>query len=266
MAEPLPALYALTPAEVASLGEFQLELRTGSQSHKVNLAITGVFTLLLGAAAVWLGIDALTGEPGRGIGGAALLFGGLAILPAAGLIWLALKLRWRLALFQNGFVQLKHGRQLVLWKDVESLFLGGINIDQKIVFQLTSGARITADNSYRDYSRFADEAREVLGKQITERSLATLGSQEAVTFGRWKIRSSGIEEKGKSPLAWKQVERISLDERVDGQVIYHALALWTKPAGSAEPIEWSSERVSNIPNFDALINLLRHLTGQSIDS
>ena len=88
-----------------------------------------------------------------------IVFGGLALLPAIGVFFLARKLWWRLGLYENGFVLVRGRKHVVRWDDVRSVFAGGLNIDQEVEFILNDGKRLKVDNSFKYFDGFSEAAR-----------------------------------------------------------------------------------------------------------
>src|SRR5262249_22025928 len=160
---------------------------------KINLAIVIVFTALLGGAALLLGVNALTGPPGRGIGWAALLFAAFAVLPGVGVLFLVRKLFWRLVLFNDGFVLVRGRERVVLWNDVRSVYSGGLSIDQHLEFVLEDGARLKVDNSFKDFAAFSNAARSNVAQRVLARADAALASGQGVSFGKLQLIGSGLE-------------------------------------------------------------------------
>jgi hypothetical protein len=251
---------SLSASERKALGPLQSEHVPASRTHKINIAIASIFTILPALAAVGLGIDALIGAPGRGIGWAALAFGALALLPAIGVYFLVRKLFWRLFLFANGFVFLRGKEHVVLWSDIKSLFVGGLNIDEHLQFILDDGTRLKIDNSFKDYSDFADAVRDNETRRVLARADAALKSGESFSFSKLRVTPAGLEHEGKQALAWANVERVSIERRVSGQVIYSAIVVWEKARGKKDPSEWAAKNMGMFPNFDAFLKLAARLT------
>src|SRR5262249_33778508 len=207
---------SLSAGDRNALGPLQSEHANASRTHKINIAIASVFTILLGGAALFLGLKALVGPPGRGIEGAALLFAFFAILPGLGVFFLVRKLSWRLIVFKNGFVFVRGKERVVLWNDVKSLFVGGLNIDQHLEFLLEDGRRLKVDNSFKDFPAFAQAARTNVAQRALARADAALAAGQGVSFGKLKMTKSGLEHEGQQTLAWPQVESIAIERRVSG--------------------------------------------------
>src|SRR5205809_228771 len=104
----------LSASDLSALGKFRSTHVAGSLMHKVNIAIASSFTVLLLVAAVFA-LKFWLENPGKGLWPVPMIFGGLALLPAVGLILLVRKLRWRLFLFDNGFVFSRSRDWVVLW-------------------------------------------------------------------------------------------------------------------------------------------------------
>jgi hypothetical protein len=107
----------LSDADRTALGAFRSFHPAASGIHKVNIGIASVFTVLLLGPAVAFLIAALR-SPGKGMEIGAGIFGAIGLAPAIGLVYLIRKLRWRLYLFDNGFVFARGANRVVLWDDV----------------------------------------------------------------------------------------------------------------------------------------------------
>lgn len=261
-----PAEVSISAVERSVLGGLVSFHPPASRTHLINISIAGGFAVVLLSVAAAIGVNAVTGEPGRGLEGAALFFGGLGILPAIGAAFLARKLFWKLFLFQNGFVLARGSKpEVVLWDDVAVLWMGGLNIDKHLDFQRRNQTRVRVDNSFSNYGEFAGTAREEVARRIIAQSQATLAKKEAVSFGKLALHFAGLEHAGKN-LSWASVSRLAIEDRVNGNVIFNALAVWTKPTRpQTEEGEWALIPVSELPNFDAFVTLAERLSKLTID-
>lgn len=253
----------LSAGDRKALGLVRSDHATASRTHKINIAIAGAFTLLPGGAAILIGLSALNSPPGSGLGWAALFFAGLAVLPAIGLFFLVRKLSWRLVLFKNGFVFVRGREIVVLWDDVKSLFVGGLNIDQHLDFHLTDDSRLKVDNSFKGFAEFAAAVRGEVAGVVLARADGALAKGEAVPFGKLQVTRGGLEQEGKGSLPWQRIARVVIEDRVSGNLIYGAMVVYAK--GKPAEVEWAAKRISNFPNLDAFAKLVERLGRIGID-
>jgi hypothetical protein len=104
MSQPGDPEVNVSASDRAALGSFRSIHPAGSSMHRTNITILSVFTLLLAGPAVACVIIALFRKPGTGFFITAAVLGVVALLPAVVLYLQIRKLRWRLYLFDNGFV------------------------------------------------------------------------------------------------------------------------------------------------------------------
>jgi hypothetical protein len=256
----------LSDGDRGALGAFRSFHPAASGIHKVNIAIASVFTLLPAAGAVWFLVAALR-QPGKGMWIGAALFGGLALLPAVGLVYLVLKLGWRLYLFENGFVFVRGSARVVVWDDVQSLYeqqdvVAGIRADRRLRFLLADGRRLNLDSSYRDYAAFARAVREGVARTVLRRAAEALPRGEAVAFGKLLLSKAGLAKPGGS-LPWAEVHSIAIEPRVTGQVHAHGVVVYRRgpPGGGArEKAEWYMKLIPSFGNVDAFLQLASQFT------
>jgi hypothetical protein len=257
---------ALSAGERAALGEFRSFHPAASGIHKVSIAIASIFTVLLMGGALWCLIEGLN-QPGKGILGGAALFGGLGLLPAAALIYVLVKLRWRLYLFENGFVLVRGSNRVVLWDDVQSFYeeqlvVGGIKAERQLRFLLKDGRRVTVDNSYKDFPAFAEAVRQAVTEAVLSRAAEELPAGRAIAFGKLKLSQAGLEKEGDS-LAWADVHSITIEPRIDGQVYTHGVVVYKRGPQSGkgkEKVEWYLKYVPSFGNVGAFLHLASRFT------
>jgi hypothetical protein len=221
------------------------------------MGIAAVFTLALGGAAVAALVALLTRPPGNGWGIGVGLFGALTLLPGIALFFLIRRLRWRLFLFDNGFVLVKGGERVVLWTDVKSFFRGGTRLEPKLWLTLEDGGRITLDSAFQGFSTFSATAEESVTRLALANGAAALSRGQAVSFGRMTLSQEGLENEGK-PLAWPDVDRLAIEWRRSGNVVYTALVVFKKT--SRGKVEWYARRLDAFPNFKAFVQLAGRFT------
>lgn len=249
----------LSASEQKALGAVQSEHKTASRTHTLNLLIASAFTGILLLAAIGLGVGGLVGGPNNGLGWAALVVFGVALLPGIGLFFVARKLGWRLVLFRNGFAFVRETAKVVKWEDVKSLYIGGFLVDKHLEFRLHDGTELKVDNSFKKFGAFSEAVRKGVSRAVVAEADAELKGGGEVKFGKVSLSKEGLEQEGKPSLAWAKVASITVEERVDGNVIYPALVIRAK-AGKGESTDWTVRRISMFPNFDAFIELAGRFT------
>jgi hypothetical protein len=256
----------LSEADRAALGTFRSFHPAASGMHKVNIAIASAFTLLMLAGALWFLFAGLR-SPGKGLEYGGLVFGGLALAPAAGLIYLILKLRWRLYLFDNGFVFSKGGNRVVRWDEIQSFYeqqdvVAGIKADQWLRFLLNDGRRLTIDSSYKDFAAFCQTVRERVTATVLARAAEALPKGQSIAFGKLLLSKAGLEKEGDS-LAWADVHSIAIEPRIDGRIYTHGVIVYKRnPESNAgkEKMEWYMKLVPRFGNVDAFLQLASQFT------
>ena len=221
----------LSTTDRAALGAFRSLHPASSGMHKLNIAIASLFTLLLMGPALGFLIAALN-KPGKGLGIGAAIFGGLGLLPLIGLGFLIRKLRWRLHLFEKGFVFTRGKNRMVLWDDVQSFYeqqdvVAGMRADRWLRFLLKDEQQFTIDSSYKDFAAFADAVRDGVTKAVLTQAAKVLPTGEAIAFGKLKLSKSGLEKEGES-LTWAEVHSITIEPRVDGQVHANGVVVYKR--------------------------------------
>jgi hypothetical protein len=266
MSQPSDSDLTLSDGERASLGAFRSVHPAASGIHKVNLAIASVFTLLPGGGAIAFAVGALN-NPGKGMWIGVLIFGALALGPAIGVVYLALKLRWRLYLFENGFVFARGSNRVILWEDVQSFYeqqdvVAGIRADRWLRFLFNDGRRLTVDSSYRDFAAFAEAARNGVTQAVLRRAERDLPAGRSIAFGKLKLSQAGLEKEGDS-IPWADVEGITIEPRIDGQVHAQAVVIYKRgmqSKGLKEKVEWYMKMVPRFGNVDAFLHLASQFT------
>jgi len=256
----------LSESDRAALGAFRSFHPSASGIHKVNIAIASIFTLLPMVGTIWFLIQAVR-QPGKGMAIGAAIFGALALLPAMGLIYLILKLSWRLYLFENGFVFVRGGNRIVLWRDIQSIYeqqevVAGIKADRRLRFLLTDGRRLNIDSSYQDFAAFAQAVGEGVTRTVLGEAARLLPRGEAIAFGKLKLSQAGLEKPGDS-LAWADVHSIAIEPRIDGQVHAHGVVVYKRnqqAGGSKEKVEWYMKLIPNFGNVEAFLRLASQFT------
>ncbi len=266
MSQPSEPDLALSDDDRAALGAFCSFHPAASGIHKVNLAIASVFTLLPGGGAIAFMVGALN-NPGKGMWIGALIFGALALGPAIGVVYLLLKLRWRLYLFDNGFVFVRGSPRVVLWDNVQSFYeqqdvVAGIRADRWLRFLLNDGRRFTVDSSYKDFAAFAEAARKGVTQAVLRRAAQELPAGRSVAFGKLKLSQAGLEKEGEA-IPWSAVDSIAFEPRVDGQVHAQAVVIYKRglqSQGINEKVEWYMKMVPRFGNVDAFLRLASQFT------
>jgi hypothetical protein len=253
LGEPL----ALSVSDRHALGRWRSYHPTGSRIHNINIGIAAVFTLLLGGAAVGALVALISGTPGNGWWIGVGLFGGLALLPGIALFFLIRKLNWRVFLFDNGFVLVKGSERVVLWTDVKSLCRGGTRLEPKLWLALEGGGRITLDSAFKDCWTFSSAAEENVTRLVLANGADALARGEAVSFGKMTLSHEGLDNEGKR-LVWPDIERLAIEWRRSGNVVYTALVVFQKT--SRGKVEWCARRLDTFPNFKAFLQLAARFT------
>lgn len=261
MSQPSEPDLTLSDDDRAALGAFRSYHPAASGMHKVNLAIASAFTVLLLAGALWFLLAGLN-NPGKGLEIGALVFGAIALLPAIGVVYLALKLRWRLYLFGNGFVFARGSNRVVLWEDVQSLYeqqdvVAGIRADRRLRFLFTDGRWLSVDSSYKDFAAFAEAVSQGVTNAVLRRAKRELPAGRSIEFGKLKVSQSGLEKEGDS-IPWSAVDSITFEPRVDGQVHAMAVVIYKRgmqSKGINEKVEWYTKMVPRFGNVDAFLRL-----------
>jgi hypothetical protein len=248
---------ALSASDRHALGRWRSFHPTGSRMHKISIGIAAFFTLAFCAAAAAALVALLTGPPGNGWGIGVGLFVALALLPGIALFVLIRRLRWRLFLFEKGFVLVQGGERVVLWTDVKSLFRGGTRLEPKLWLTLEDGGRITLDSAFQGFSTFSGTAEENVTRLVVEKGAAALSKGEAVSFGKMTLSQEGLENEGKR-LGWPDVDRLGIEWRRSGNVVYTALVVFKKT--SLGKAEWCAKRLDAFPNFKAFLQLAGRFT------
>jgi hypothetical protein len=220
--------------------------------HKISIGIAAFFTLAFGGAAAAALVALVTGPPGNGWGIGLGLFGALALLPGSALFFLIRRLRWRLFLFENGFVLVQGGERLVLWTDVKSVFRGGTRLEPKLWLTSADGGRITLDSVFQGFTTFSGTAEENVTRLVLQKGAAALARGEAVSFGKMKLSQEGLEDEGKR-LPWPDVDRLGIEWRRSGNVVYTALVVVKKTDHGQ--VEWCARRLDAFPNVKAFLQL-----------
>ncbi|HMF13283.1 MAG TPA: DUF6585 family protein [Gemmataceae bacterium] len=251
----------LSDAERAALGAFRSAHPAASKMHKVNIAIAGVFTLVLMGAAVAFLIPAVK-APGKGMEIGAGIFAALGLLPAFALGYLLVKLRWKLYLFDKGFVFARSANRIVLWEDIQSLYdqqdvVSGIRADRWLRFLLQDGRRLTVDSSYKDFGVFAASVRDSVTKAVLARAATELPAGRAIAFGKLMLTKAGLKKPEES-LPWTDVHSIAIEPRRDGQVLADGVVVYKRGVeskGSKEKVEWYVKLAPRFGNVDAFLRL-----------
>jgi hypothetical protein len=256
----------LSDADRAALGAFRSFHPAASGMHKVNIVIAAIFTLVLLGPAVLFLILALK-APGKGNEIGLAIFGVLGLAPAIGLAYLIRKLGWRLYLFDNGFVFARGGNRVVRWEDVQSFYeqqdvVAGMKADRRLRFLLQDGRRLTVDSSYKDFADFAGAVRDGVTEAVLARAAEELPAGRSIAFGKLLLSEAGLEKPGES-LSWAEVDGITIEPRVDGQVHAQGVVVYKRMApakGVKGKVEWYVKLVPNFGNVDAFLQLASRFT------
>lgn len=256
----------LSESERAALGAFRWFHPAASGMHKVNIAIASIFTLVPMGLAIWFFLAGLN-APVNGLLIAAAVFGGLGLLPGIGLIYEILKLRWRLYLFENGFVFVRVGSRIVLWDDIQSFYeqqdvVAGMRADRRLRFLLADGRRLAIDSSYNDFAAFAQAVGESVTRSVLRRAAEVLPRGESIEFGKLKLSQAGLEKPGGS-LPWAEVHSIAVEPREAGNVRAHGVVVYKRglqAAGVNEKVEWYMKLVPSFGNVEAFLHLAGRFT------
>ncbi|MCI0379919.1 MAG: hypothetical protein L0215_20240 [Gemmataceae bacterium] len=246
--------------ERKALGVFEsVHAAAASRMHKWNIAIASIFSVLLLVPGLWLLVWGLFVKRGAGIEYAGLAFGGLGIPCVIGVLFLVRRLKWKLYLFDNGFVWDRGKLRLILWKDVKYLseskhLLGGRAADYQLRFVTNDEARFTIDSSYRDFEQFADAVRVGVTLTVFERAKKAFASGESIPFGKLHMSKEGFEKDGET-LAWKDIARMG----VEGTELF-AVSIYRREKGKTEPTRWYFKDVPDFANFDAFLKLAAKFT------
>jgi hypothetical protein len=248
---------ALSASDRQALGRWRSFHPTGSRMHKINIGIAAFFTLAFCGAATAALVALLSGPPGNGWGIGVGLFVALALLPGIALFVLIRRLRWRLFLFEKGFVLVQGGERLVPWTDVKSVFRGGTPREPKLRLTLEDGRRIMLDSAFQGFSTFSGTVEENVTRLAVEKGVVALSKGDAVLFGKMTLSQEGLENEGK-PLGWPDVDRLGIEWRRSGNVVYTALVVFKKT--SRGNVEWCAKRLDAFPNFKAFLQLAGRFT------
>jgi hypothetical protein len=248
---------SLSASDRQALGRWQSSHPTGSRMHKISIAIAAFFTLAFYGAAAAALVAFLTGPPRNGWGIGVGLFVVLALLPGIALFVLVRRLRWRLFLFEKGFVLVQGGQRVVLWTDVKSVFRGGTRLEPKLWLTLDDGGRITLDSAFQGFSTFSGAAEENVTRLILQKGAIALSKGEAVSFGKMTLSHKGLENEGKR-LGWPDVDRLAIEWRRSGNVVYTALVVFKNSSGGK--VEWCAKRLDAFPNCKAFLQLAGRFT------
>ena len=247
----------LSASDRRALGRWQSSHPTGSTMHKISIAIAAFFTLAFCGAAAAALVALLTGPPGNGWGIGVGLFVALALLPGIALFVLIRRLRWRLFLFEKGFVLVQGGERIVLWTDVKSVCRGGTRLEPKLWLTLDDDGRITLDSAFQGFSTFSGAAEENVTRLVLQQGAAALSKGEAVSFGKMTLSQEGLENEGKR-LGWPDVDRLAIEWRRSGNVVYTALVVFKNSSGGK--VEWCAKRLDVFPNCKAFLQLAGRFT------
>jgi hypothetical protein len=244
----------------AALGSLRSVHPAASGMHKFNMAVAATLAILPGAAGIYFLVEGYRVSPGKGIEIAGWIFGGLALAPAVGFLFLVRKLGWRLYLYQNGFVWSRMTDRVVQWSDVTYFFeqqdkVAGMNADRWLRFLLVDGSRPTIDSSYQDFGTFADAVRVGVKKAVLA-CFAALPAGQALAFGKLLVSETELENEGRV-LPWTEVQSVSLEpyELGYGVIIYLRDPKWK---GGRFP--WYTRPVTRFPNVDAFLLLAGQFT------
>lgn len=248
----------LKERDATALGEFFSAHPAASGTHKVNIALASVFTLFPTFGAVAFLVEHLTGDPKSRMWIGAAAFGAVALVPAAGLARLLWKLRWKLFLYENGFVFARGRNRVVLWTDVKSMLeeqdvVAGIRADARLKFTFPDGGWLVIDSSYQNFDEFSAAVRSGVTRAVVARASAVIRTGEAFAFGKLKLSGNGLTYDGEE-LKWADVSEVAIENYGTG----YAISIYAKNKsplvqGRGEP--WFSRAVTEFPNYPAFLEL-----------
>lgn len=253
----------LKDRDAEALGELLSAHPAASGMHKVNIAIASVFTFLPGAAALLFLFMHLTGDPKSQMWIGAAAFGAIALLPGIGLLFLLRKLRWKLFLYQNGFVFARGRNKVVPWGAVKSMFeeqdvVAGIRADARLKFTFPDGGWLIIDSAYKRFAEFSAAVRAGVTRAVVARASAALKKGEAFAFGKLKITRTGLAH-GDDELTWAEVGEVAIEDYGGGYAIrIYAKGKSPLAKGRGEP--WFSRAVTEFPNYPAFLELAGKVT------
>jgi hypothetical protein len=247
----------ISATDQAALGSLQSVHPAASGIHKVNIAIASIFTVLLAGPAILFLILEIK-NPGKGNIIGLAIFGGMALLPAIGLFVLIRKLRWRLYLFDNGFVFARGYNRVVLWDDVKYFYeqqdvVAGIRADRWLRFVLANGQRFTIDSSYKDFVAFNDAVRDGVTQSLLARAAAAFPKGQSIPFGKLAVSQTGLEKDG-DVVQWGDVHSISIELR------FNAFAVVVFQRDPLAKVEWYARPIPQFANVNAFLALARQFT------
>lgn len=240
---------------LAELGPFQAEYRTGSLRHKLTIVSCILLVLLFGGSFVWTILYYHpAGSPGSRIFGIAF-FGFFLAFPLWGLIAM-LRLRWRLAIFQNGLVlQRKKGATIMFWKEIKSFYeqemrwpgglLAAVELDHAIQLETDTRQKMKLNGVFRDVTSLARAVRQAVHPYLLTRAERILARHEPVSFGNLVLHHGGLDNR-KRKLSWPDVESIKVEEGL-------VRVLTIRQAGRKQA--WYTRALGQFPNVDVFLAL-----------
>ncbi len=180
------------------------------------------------------------------------MFGAVTACVLAGLVALIRRMRWRVLLFQEGFVIERSGaKETVLWEQIKYLcesrtVTHGVESDHRIKIETAFGGKLTLDDAFRDFSLLAQTVGNRTYPCLLSKAETRLQRNETVAFGDLQLRTSGLGNEEESIL-WRDVEAVA----VENKGIAHHLVI--RKVGKKHP--WYDRGVPDFPNFDLFLHL-----------
>ena len=89
-----------------------------------------------------------------------------------------------------------------------------------------------------------------------------LPAGRSIAFGKLKLSQAGLEKEGDS-IPWADMEGITIEPRIDGQVHAQAVVIYKRgmqSKGLKEKVEWYMKMVPRFGNVDAFLHLASQFT------
>lgn len=263
-----PLLPGDAQLDVARLGPFISEHRTGSKIHWAGIISGGLLTGFLTWVA-WT-IYCVQGFKNVGVMLFVAAIGLWAAAALCGLVSLLWALSWRLLLFDGGFVLLRGGRpRSVYWDDVRyythrAVVHYGLE-NHKQIFRLDSGKKLVLDGVFREVDRLAAEIRPRCRTAVLAKAAMQLLNGQPVAFHKIELTRDGLRDR-RGELPWADIIEIDLVHRT----ISMGGAPWIMIYRQGEKKPWRQFPATNFPNVEVFLTLseqLRHghLSGEIFD-
>jgi hypothetical protein len=217
MSKPSVSDLQLSAADRDVLGSFRSLHPAGSRQHRQNIIILIIFVLVPVGAAAILAVNGLSAKTAAGWFIAAAIVGAVAMIPGIVLYFQIRKLKWRLYLFDNGFVFARSVDRAVPWNEVKYLYewrsvAAYRQADLNLRFVLSDGERFSMDSSYQDMAAFTEAVRDSVTRTVLARAAAALPKGDGVAFGQLTLSLAGLAKAGEV-VPWAEVHSIGLEMR-----------------------------------------------------